>query len=170
MDEKEYNGLFDQLTRCKDSFTPYSSGYVSGDLEINTDDVVATIRNMRNMINGIEPTHQDYSTDPQPKKDPNGKLTLGETLDLLSRGLKPYFVDQLQNQLVELTIDNEGNSGHKSVRWLHPKIAEKIQERYREMNALEDERDKTIERYDAQIAELEERIKKIAETGTDLII
>ena len=169
MDEKEFNGLFDQLKRYTDSITPYSSGYAARAAGIDVGDAVGAIRNM---IDGMDLDPHPDNRPTAPKKDPNGRLTLGETLDLLSRGLKPYFVDPLENQLVELTIDNEGHSGQnsKSVRWFHPKIAEKIQERYREINVLEDERDKAIESYDARIAELEERIKKIAETGTDLII
>ena len=158
MDEKEFNGLFDQLTRYKDSITYFASGSDCVDPGISPERIIAML------VDGVEPKAEE--TDLTKKKN----LTLAETMELLSRGLKPYYVNSRENQLVELTIDNEEHPGSKSVRWFHPKIAEKIQERYREINVLEDERDKAIESYDARIAELEERIKKIAENGTDLII
>lgn len=101
-----------------------------------------------------------------PKKD----LTLAETMDLLSRGLKPYFYNLMENNMVELTLATEVQRGNSDIHWLAPKIAEKIQERYAEMNRLAEEKRKAIRDYDAKIEELEKRVELILQNGTDLII
>jgi hypothetical protein len=97
-------------------------------------------------------------------------LTLPETMDLLSRGLKPYFYDLMENNLIELTLATETQRGKSDILWLAPKIAEKIQERYAEIARLADEKRKALLDYDAKIEELESRINLIIKNGTDLII
>lgn len=97
-------------------------------------------------------------------------LTLAETMDLLSRGLKPYFYDLMENNMIELTLATEDQRGKSDIHWLAPKIAEKIQERYAEIARLADEKRKALLDYDAKIEELESRIELIIKNGTDLII
>jgi len=97
-------------------------------------------------------------------------LTLAETMDLLSRGLKPYFYDLMENNMIELTLATEDQRGNSDIHWLAPKIAEKIQERYAEIARLAEEKRKALLDYDAKIEELESRIELIIKNGTDLII
>ena len=97
------------------------------------------------------------------------ELSVAETLDLYKRGLKPYFVTLYPDTLVELVMENE-NSRMTPIKWLHPKIAEKIQARYKEMNDLVIEKEAAIESYDNRIEELKKRIDTIEESGTDLIL
>lgn len=102
------------------------------------------------------------------------ELTVAETLDLYKRGLKPYFVSVKENMLVELTMENENcrtnNRIPNPIKWLHPKIAEKIQARYQEINDLGKKRDAANREFDSQIGDLKLRISMIEESGTDLII
>ena len=74
--------------------------------------------------------------------------------------------------MVELTVKNQNEirDSTASTKWLHPKIAEKIQARYQEMNDLVKEKKDAIKGYDARIEDIATRIEKIEETGTDLII
>lgn len=97
-------------------------------------------------------------------------LTLAETMDLLSRGLKPYFYDLMENNMIELTLATEDQRGSSDIHWLAPKIAEKIQERYAEIARLAEEKRKALLDYDAKIEELEKRVELILQNGTDLII
>ena len=97
-------------------------------------------------------------------------LTLAETMDLLSRGLKPYFYDLMENNMIELTLATEDQRGSSDIHWLAPKIAEKIQERYAEIARLAEEKRKALLDYDAKIEELEKRVELILKNGTDLII
>ena len=97
------------------------------------------------------------------------ELSVAETLDLYKRGLKPYFYLEIANMLVELVLENE-NCRTTPIKWLHPKIAEKIQARYQEMNDLVQKKEDAIREWDSQIEDLGIRIKRIEETGTDLII
>jgi hypothetical protein len=97
------------------------------------------------------------------------ELSVAETLDLYNRGLKPYFVTGDPDTLVELVLENE-NTRVTPIKWLHPKIAEKIQTRYKEMNDLVIEKEAAIESYDNRIEELKKRIGTIEESGTDLIL
>lgn len=102
------------------------------------------------------------------------KLSVAETLDLYKRGLKPYFYSYRPNTLVELTLENENerikSSMTSPIKWIHPKIAEKIQARYQEMNDLVQEKGAAIREFDSQIEDLKLRISMIEEKGTDLII
>lgn len=97
-------------------------------------------------------------------------LTLAESMDLLSRGLKPYFYDLMENNMIELTLATEYQRGNSDIHWLAPKIAEKIQERYAEIDRLAEEKRKALLDYDAKIEELEKRVELILKNGTDLII
>lgn len=97
------------------------------------------------------------------------ELSVAETLDLYKRGLKPYFVTLYPDTLVELVMENE-NSRMTPIKWLHPKIAEKIQARYKEINDLIIEKEAAKKSYDNRIEELKKRIDTIEETGTDLIL
>jgi hypothetical protein len=56
------------------------------------------------------------------------------------------------------------------IKWFHPKIAEKIQARYQEINDLVQKKGAAIREWDSQIEELKLRISMIEERGTDLII
>ena len=102
------------------------------------------------------------------------ELSVAETLDLYKRGLKPYFYSYRPNTLVELTLENENeirdSTASTNTKWLHPKIAEKIQARYQEINDLGKKRDAANREFDSQIEDLKLRISMIEETGTDLII
>ena len=97
------------------------------------------------------------------------KLSVAETLDLYKRGLKPYFYSPRSNTLVELVLENE-NCRTNYIKWLHPKIAEKIQTRYKGMNDLVQKKGAAIREWDSQIEDLKLRISMIEEKGTDLII
>jgi hypothetical protein len=101
------------------------------------------------------------------------EISVAETLDLYKRGLKPYFVSVKENMLVELTVENENERTYNRtnpIKWLHPKIAEKIQARYQEINDLDEKRDVANREFDSQIEDLKLRISMIEESGTDLII
>jgi hypothetical protein len=102
------------------------------------------------------------------------KPTVAESLYLYKRGLKPYFVSVKENMLVELTMENESDRTiydiTAPIKWFHPKIAEKIQARYQEMNDLVQKKGAAIRECDSQIEELKLRISMIEEGGTDLII
>ena len=67
------------------------------------------------------------------------ELSVAETLELYKRGLKPYFVTTNTNMLVELVLENE-ETRTSPIKWLNPKIAEKIQTRYKEINDLVQEK------------------------------
>jgi hypothetical protein len=99
------------------------------------------------------------------------ELSVAETLELYKRGLKPYFVTTYPNtnMLVELVLENE-NDRTSPIKWLNPKIAEKIQTRYKEINDLVQEKGAAIRAIDSKIEDLKLRISMIEETGTDLII
>jgi hypothetical protein len=100
------------------------------------------------------------------------ELSVAETLDLYKRGLKPYYYSHNVNTLVELTVENQNEirDSTASTKWLHPKIAEKIQTRYQEMNDLVQKKGAAIREWDSQIEDLKLRISMIEESGTDLII
>ncbi len=100
-------------------------------------------------------------------KDPK-KLSIAETLELLKKGLKPYFYDQRSCSLTELTLDNEDRA--ENIKWIHPKMAEKINERYREIEALEEDLEDYTVKVEAKIKDLRSRISDIEEKGTDLLI
>lgn len=97
------------------------------------------------------------------------ELSVAETLDLYKRGLKPYFISVRENMLVELVLENE-NDRTSSIKWLNPRIAEKIQTRYKEINDLIQEKGAAIRAIDSKIEDLKLRISMIEESGTDLII
>ena len=98
----------------------------------------------------------------------NKKLTLAETMELLKKGLKPYFYDAKLCKLAELNMENEESAS--DIKWLHPKMAEKINERYAEITKLEVELFETTNDTHAKIKDLQARIKDIEEKGTDLIL
>jgi hypothetical protein len=172
MDEKDLGSLFAQFA---ESNIPYSymdyprlvSRRVEnqeGDL-IDAQRVEMETRLMRDIID--KKTIQSSLEKMLFKKE----LSVAETLDLYKRGLKPYFYSHNANTLVELTLENE-NDGRTTRfnKWLHPKIAEKIQARYQEINDLVQKKEDAIREFDSQIEDLGIRIKRIEESGTDLII
>ena len=172
MDEKDLDSLFAQFA---EPYIPYSymdyPRLVSrrvvnqeGDL-IDTQRVEMETRLMRDIIDRKKKTIQCSLEKMLSKKE----LTVAETLDLYKRGLKPYFYLEIANMLVELVLENE-NCRTTPIKWLHPKIAEKIQARYQEMNDLVQKKEDAIREWDSQIEDLGIRIKRIEETGTDLII
>ena len=158
MDEKDLGSLFAQFA---ESYIPYS--YM--DYLIDTQRVEMETRLMRDIIDRKKKTIQCSLEKMLSKKE----LTVAETLDLYKRGLKPYFYLEIANMLVELVLENE-NCRTTPIKWLHPKIAEKIQARYQEMNDLAQKKEDAIREWDSQIEDLGIRIKRIEETGTDLII
>ncbi len=147
MDEKDYIGYLDSPPW---NMTRYIAEEMTRLMEDNLASIVPVDEQKKNI----------------PKKNP----TLAETMDLLARGLKPYFYDLMENDLIELTLDTENQRGSSDIHWLAPRIAEKIQERYAEINRLADEKRKALLDYDAKIEELEKRIDLIIENGTDLLI
>ena len=158
MDEKDLGSLFAQFA---EPYIPYS--YM--DYLIDTQRVEMETRLMRDIIDRKKKTIQCSLEKMLSKKE----LTVAETLDLYKRGLKPYFYLEIANMLVELVLENE-NCRTTPIKWLHPKIAEKIQARYQEMNDLAQKKEDAIREWDSQIEDLGIRIKRIEETGTDLII
>jgi hypothetical protein len=170
MDEKDLGSLFAQFG---DGLIPYSymdyprlvSRRVEnqeGDL-IDAQRVEMETRLMRDIID--KKTIQSSLEKMLFKKE----LSVAETLDLYKRGLKPYFYSHNANTLVELALENE-NDRTTPIKWIHPKIAEKIQARYQEMNDLVQKKGAAIREIDSQIEDLKLRISMIEESGTDLII
>jgi predicted ribosome quality control (RQC) complex YloA/Tae2 family protein len=156
MNEEEYLRMYDALN--KDAARDYLAGYIRNEFD--------RIPHLAGISEGSDCVDLGISTKKEPKKNP----TLAETMDLLARGLKPYFYDLMENDLIELTLATETQRRNSDIHWLAPKIAEKIQERYAEINRLADEKRKAIEDYDAKIEELERRVDLILENGTDLLI
>jgi hypothetical protein len=168
MDEKDLDGLFRGLAPSY-SYMDYPRFSMSENQE---GDLIVTRRvtdladlNWETEQTVIEQTAIEKLLS---KKD----LSVAETLDLYKRGLKPYYYSYNVNTLVELTVKNQNEirDSTASTKWLHPKIAEKIQARYQEMNDLVKEKKDAIKGYDARIEDIATRIEKIEETGTDLII
>ena len=147
MDEKDYIGYLDSPPW---NMTRYIAEEMTRLMEDNLASIVPVDEQKKNI----------------PKKNP----TLAETMDLLSRGLKPYFYDLMENNMIELTLATEDQRGSSDIHWLAPKIAEKIRERYAEINRLAGEKRKALLDYDAKIEELERRVDLILENGTDLLI
>jgi len=116
------------------------------------------------MLTGNAPKVEE--TDLTKKKN----LTLAETMELLSRGLKPYYISYSQNQMVELTLDNEDERGLQIIHWLPPRIAEKIQDRYNRINAILKEKEDAISTYNSKIEDLKARIQDILDKGHDLML
>lgn len=161
MNEEEYMRMYDALSNTNyggNIARDYMSTYIREELD--------RIRNVDYEAIPILPRLESNLKKNEPKKNP----TLAETMDLLARGLKPYFYDLMENDLIELTLATEDQRGKSDIHWLAPKIAEKIRERYAEMNRLAQEKRKAIEDYDAKIEELEKRVDLILENGTDLLI
>ena len=156
MNEEEYLRMYDALN--KDAARDYLTGYVRNEF--------ARIPDLAGLSAGSDCVDLGISSKKEPKKNP----TLAETMDLLARGLKPYFYDLMENDLIELTLATEDQRGSSDIHWLAPKIAEKIRERYAEINRLAAEKRKALLDYDAKIEELEKRIDLIIENGTDLLI
>jgi hypothetical protein len=170
MDEKDLGSLFAQFA---ESYIPYSymdyprlvSRRVEnqeGDL-IDAQRVEMETRLIRDIID--KKTIQSSLEKMLFKKE----LSVAETLDLYKRGLKPYFYSHNANTLVELVLENE-NDRTSPIKWLHHKIAEKIQARYKDINDFVQKKEGAIRDIDSQIEDLGIRIKRIEETGTDLII
>jgi len=156
MNEEEYLRMYDALN--KDAARDYLTGYVRNEFD--------RIPDLAGLSAGSDCVDLGISSKKEPKKNP----TLAETMDLLSRGLKPYFYDLMENDLIELTLATEDQRGKSDIHWLAPKIAEKIRERYAEINRLAAEKRKALLDYDAKIEELERRVDLILENGTDLLI
>jgi len=156
MNEEEYLRMYDALN--KNAARDYLTGYIRNEFD--------RIPDLAGLSAGSDCVDLGISSKKEPKKNP----TLAETMDLLARGLKPYFYDLMENDLIELTLATEDQRGSSDIHWLAPKIAEKIRERYAEINRLAAEKRKALLDYDAKIEELEKRIDLILENGTDLLI
>jgi len=168
MNEEEYLRMYDSLSNNNygNIARDYMSTYIKEELSRIRNADYEVIPNLGGLSAGSDCVDLGISTKKEPKKNP----TLAETMDLLARGLKPYFYDLMENDLIELTLATETQRRNSDIHWLAPKIAEKIQERYAEMNRLAQEKKKAIEDYDAKIEELEKRVDLILENGTDLLI
>lgn len=167
MEEKELAGWFGKLGLFTQSPLDYQRiSKISVDPAIEGGDITVT-----KLMDDI---HKERTQTDLEKLLAKKELTVAETLDLYKRGLKPYFVSVKENMLVELTMENEiyrtNNRIPNPIKWLHPKIAEKIQARYSEINDLGKKRDAAIRECDSQIEDLKLRISMIEESGTDLII
>ena len=157
MDEEQYNNLFDRFT-----MNPRYLSYFAGGSDC-VDPGISPERLME-MLTGNAPKAEE--TDLTKKKN----LTLAETMELLSRGLKPYYISYSQNQMVELTLDNEDERGLQIIHWLPPRIAEKIQDRYNRINAILKEKEDAISTYNSKIEDLKARIQDILDKGHDLML
>ena len=156
MDEEQYNNLFDR------KMNPRYLSYFAGGSDC-VDPGISPERIME-MLTGNAPKAEE--TDLTKKKN----LTLAETMELLSRGLKPYYISYSQNQMVELTLDNEDERGLQIIHWLPPRIAEKIQDRYNRINAILKEKEDAISAYNSKIEDLKARIQDILDKGHDLML
>lgn len=168
MDEKDLDGLFRGLA-------PYYSymDYPRFSMSENQEGDLIVTRRVTDLADLNWETEQTVIEQTAIEKLLSKKdLSVAETLDLYKRGLKPYYYSYNVNTLVELTVKNQNEirDSTASTKWLHPKIAEKIQARYQEMNDLVKEKKDAIKGYDARIEDIATRIEKIEETGTDLII
>jgi len=168
MDEKDLDGLFRGLA-------PYYSymDYPRFSMSENQEGDLIVTRRVTDLADLNWETEQTVIEQTAIEKLLSKKdLSVAETLDLYNRGLKPYYYSYNVNTLVELTVENQNEirDSTASTKWLHPKIAEKIQARYQEMNDLVKEKKDAIKGYDARIEDIATRIEKIEETGTDLII
>jgi len=168
MDEKDLDGLFRGLA-------PYYSymDYPRFSMSENKEGDLIVTRRVTDLADLNWETEQTVIEQTAIEKLLSKKdLSVAETLDLYNRGLKPYYYSYNVNTLVELTVKNQNEirDSTASTKWLHPKIAEKIQARYQEMNDLVKEKKDAIKGYDARIEDIATRIEKIEETGTDLII
>lgn len=168
MDEKDLDGLFRGLA-------PYYSymDYPRFSMGENKEGDLIVTRRVTDLADLNWETEQTVIEQTAIEKLLSKKdLSVAETLDLYKRGLKPYYYSYNVNTLVELTVKNQNEirDSTASTKWLHPKIAEKIQARYQEMNDLVKEKKDAIKGYDARIEDIATRIEKIEETGTDLII
>jgi len=168
MDEKDLDGLFRGLA-------PYYSymDYPRFSMSENQEGDLIVTRRVTDLADLNWETEQTVIEQTAIEKLLSKKdLSVAETLDLYNRGLKPYYYSYNVNTLVELTVKNQNEirDSTASTKWLHPKIAEKIQARYQEMNDLVKEKKDAIKGYDARIEDIATRIEKIEETGTDLII
>ena len=168
MDEKDLDGLFRGLA-------PYYSymDYPRFSMSENQEGDLIVTRRVTDLADLNWETEQTVIEQTAIEKLLSKKdLSVAETLDLHKRGLKPYYYSYNVNTLVELTVKNQNEirDSTASTKWLHPKIAEKIQARYQEMNDLVKEKKDAIKGYDARIEDIATRIEKIEETGTDLII
>ena len=168
MDEKDLDGLFRGLA-------PYYSymDYPRFSMAENQEGDLIVTRRVTDLADLNWETEQTVIEQTAIEKLLSKKdLSVAETLDLYKRGLKPYYYSHNVNTLVELTVKNQNEirDSTASTKWLHPKIAEKIQARYQEMNDLVKEKKDAIKGYDARIEDIATRIEKIEETGTDLII
>jgi hypothetical protein len=168
MDEKDLDGLFRGLA-------PYYSymDYPRFSMGENKEGDLIVTRRVTDLADLNWETEQTVIEQTAIEKLLSKKdLSVAETLDLYKRGLKPYYYSHNVNTLVELTVKNQNEirDSTASTKWLHPKIAEKIQARYQEMNDLVKEKKDAIKGYDARIEDIATRIEKIEETGTDLII
>lgn len=168
MDEKDLDGLFRGLA-------PYYSymDYPRFSMAENKEGDLIVTRRVTDLADLNWETEQTVIEQTAIEKLLSKKdLSVAETLDLYNRGLKPYYYSHNVNTLVELTVENQNEirDSTASTKWLHPKIAEKIQARYQEMNDLVKEKKDAIKGYDARIEDIATRIEKIEETGTDLII
>jgi len=163
MDEKDLDGLFRGLA-------PYYSymDYPRFSMGENKEGDLIVTRRVTDLADLNWETEQTVIEKLLSKKE----LSVAETLDLYKRGLKPYYYSHNANTLVELTVENQNEirDSTASTKWLHPKIAEKIQARYQEINDLVQKKGAAIREWDSQIEDLKLRISMIEESGTDLII
>ncbi len=173
MNEEEYMRMFDSLNANNygNITRDYMSGYIREELSRIRNADYEALPNLAGLSAGSDCVDLGISDlGISIKKEPKKDLTLAETMDLLSKGLKPYFYHPIENNIVELTLSTEGERGRSDIFWLPPRIAEKVEEKYEKINTLIKEKAEAIKDYEVKIKELEERVSLILKNGTDLIL
>lgn len=91
------------------------------------------------------------------KKNPS----LAEIVTLMGSGMRPYFYDHESGTILQLSTQTMGLQDPKiaPTKWLHPMMADRINERYTEIRGMEN-----------KIKDLLQCIEDIEENGTDLLI
>lgn len=152
------------------SFSHYELDSLFGD-----DDVVdATNMAISSWItNKAKPSKPE----PKPKKafelldaDDDDLDLIGLTMEKIAKGLKPYIINIAENVFGELGHLDFNNSKGTKLVWLDPKIADKIQERFDSIRTIEKEVDDFTQISYRKISEYEDRIRKILDTGHDLML
>lgn len=103
--------------------------------------------------------------------DSNELDLIGLTMEKAAKGLKPYIINIKYNVFGELgNVKYDVNEKSTKLVWLLPKIAERIQERFDSISAIEKEIDEFTRSSYRKIEEYEDRIKQILDTGHDHIL
>jgi hypothetical protein len=99
------------------------------------------------------------------KEKPINKLSVSESLMLFSKGFKPYIFDKDIFALREITVSDEKKEN--VILWLMERMVEKINEKYKKIVALEEEKQREDSIFEAKIRDLYSSISEIREKGID---